>query len=97
MELIGELKEKVEKAETKKEIKELIEKAGVALTDDELDQVAGGTTQEYFGGYNDPIPVPVKLDPTEYNPPAPDPGSGYTPPAVPEPPYPGFVPPVSMP
>lgn len=97
MKLLGELKEKVEKAETMKEKKEIIEEAGVALTDDELDQVAGGTTQEFSDGYNVPIPVPVTLDPTEHNPPAPDPDSGYTPPPVPEPPYPGFVPPVSMP
>ena len=42
MELIGKLKEKVDKAETKEEKKKLIEEAGVALTDDELDKVAGG-------------------------------------------------------
>lgn len=42
MKLIGELKEKVDLAETKEEIKKIIEAAGIALTDDELDKVAGG-------------------------------------------------------
>ncbi len=42
MELTGELKEQVEKAESKEEKKELIEKAGMLLTDDELDEVSGG-------------------------------------------------------
>ncbi len=38
-------KKQVEKAETKEEKKSLIEDAGMELTDDEMDQVAGG-----FGG-----------------------------------------------
>ena len=42
MELIGKLKEKVDNAETKEEKKELIEEAGIQLTDDELEKVAGG-------------------------------------------------------
>ena len=42
MELTGKLKEEVEKAETKEEKKRLIEDAGMELTDEELDQVAGG-------------------------------------------------------
>ena len=42
MELIGKLKEKVDQAETREEKKKLLEAAGVALTDDELDKVAGG-------------------------------------------------------
>ena len=42
MKLIGELKEKVEKAETKEEKKALIEEAGMELDDEELEQVAGG-------------------------------------------------------
>lgn len=42
MELIGKLKEEVDKAETKEEKKKIIEEAGIALTDDELDKVAGG-------------------------------------------------------
>ena len=44
MELTGELKEKVEKAESKEEAKKTIEEAGMILNDDELDQVAGGYT-----------------------------------------------------
>ncbi len=43
MKLIGKLKTDVESAPTKEEKKEAIEKAGMLLTDDELDQVAGGT------------------------------------------------------
>ena len=42
MKLTGELKEKVEKAETKEEAKKTIEEAGMILDDTELDQVAGG-------------------------------------------------------
>ena len=42
MKLVGELKDKVEKAETKGEAKEIIKDAGMELTDEELDQVAGG-------------------------------------------------------
>ena len=42
MKLTGELKEKVDKAETKEEAKKAIEDAGMILNDAELDQVAGG-------------------------------------------------------
>ena len=42
MKLIGKLKEQVEKAENKEQAKELIAEAGMKLTDEELDQVAGG-------------------------------------------------------
>jgi len=42
MKLIGKLKDKVEKAETKGEAKEIIKDAGMELTDEEMDQVAGG-------------------------------------------------------
>ena len=42
MEIIGKLKEDVEKAETKEEAKKVIEEAGMKLTDEEMDQVAGG-------------------------------------------------------
>ena len=55
MELIGKLKEKVDKAETKAEKKGLIEKAGVALTDDELEKVAGGFEDPIFHDYDDPV------------------------------------------
>ena len=42
MKLIGELKEKVEKAETAEAKKELIEEAGMELNGEELEQIAGG-------------------------------------------------------
>lgn len=42
MKLVGELKDKVEKAENQEEAKKVIEEAGMELTDEELDQVAGG-------------------------------------------------------
>ena len=42
MKLIGNLKKQVEETSSKDEARSLIEKAGMALTDDELDQVAGG-------------------------------------------------------
>ena len=43
MQLTGELKEKVEKTETKEEAKKTIEDAGMILDDAELDQVSGGS------------------------------------------------------
>ena len=43
MKLTGELKEKVEQAESKEEAKKTIEDAGMILDDAELDQVAGGS------------------------------------------------------
>ena len=42
MKLTGELKKQVEKADGREGKKKLIEKAGIILTDDELDQVSGG-------------------------------------------------------
>ena len=42
MELVGKLKEQVEKTESKDEAKKVIEEAGMLLTDAELDNVAGG-------------------------------------------------------
>ena len=47
MKLVGNLKKQVEDTTTKEEAKEVIEKAGMELTDEELDKVAGG-----IGGYN---------------------------------------------
>ena len=44
MKLIGELKDKVEKAENQEEAKKIIEEAGMKLTEDELEHVAGGLT-----------------------------------------------------
>ena len=46
MKLIGNLKKQVEETKNKEEAKEVIEKAGMELTDDELDQVAGGHSGE---------------------------------------------------
>ena len=42
MKLIGQLKNKVEKAETKEEAKKIIREAGMLLDDQEMDQVIGG-------------------------------------------------------
>ena len=42
MKLVGELKKQVEGTNNKEEAKELIEDAGMLLTDDELDYVTGG-------------------------------------------------------
>lgn len=46
MKLIGQLKNKVEKSETKEEAKKIIREAGMLLDDQEMDQVNGG-----FGGF----------------------------------------------
>ncbi len=68
MKLIGNLKKQVENAETKTEKKSLIEKAGMLLTDDELEHVAGGGDPNYMFyedtganhtfGHDDEPPVP---------------------------------------
>ena len=42
MKLTGELKDKVTKAESMEEKKDVIAQAGMELTDDELEGVAGG-------------------------------------------------------
>ena len=42
MKLTGNLKNQVEKAETREAARETIARAGMLLNDDELDQVAGG-------------------------------------------------------
>ena len=47
MKLIGKLKEKVEKTETKEEANKLIEEAGMMLTEEELEMVAGGILPEF--------------------------------------------------
>ena len=54
MELTKELKEKLEKAKNKEEAKKIIEEAGMELTDEEIDQVAGGATTYYGSPHNDP-------------------------------------------
>jgi len=52
MELTKELKEKLENAESKEEEKKIIEKAGMELTDEEMDQVAGGGTMASLSEIN---------------------------------------------
>ena len=42
MKLIGNLRETVSKAKTKEEARNTIRKAGMLLTDEELEQIAGG-------------------------------------------------------
>ena len=42
MKLVGDLKDRVEKAANQEEAKKIIEEAGMELTEEELDQVAGG-------------------------------------------------------
>ena len=42
MELTGRLKEKISKADDKKEVSEIMKDAGFILTDEELDQLCGG-------------------------------------------------------
>ena len=52
--LVGELKDKVEKAENQEEAKEIIKEAGMELTDEELSGVSGGRgviTENPMGGY----------------------------------------------
>ena len=44
MQLTGELKEKVEKAESTEEAKKILKEAGVELNDSEMDTVVGGVT-----------------------------------------------------
>ena len=51
MKLIGNLKKQVEETKNKEEAKEVIEKAGMELTDEELDQVAGGGDLSSSGKY----------------------------------------------
>ena len=46
MELTKELKDKLEYAESKEEAKKIIGEAGVVLTDEEMDQVAGGDDEK---------------------------------------------------
>ena len=49
MKLTGELKEKVEKAENTAEAKDIIAEAGVELTDEEVENVAGGRLSTRVG------------------------------------------------
>ena len=49
MKLTGELKEKVDKAESAAEAKDIIAEAGVELTDEEVENVAGGRLSTKVG------------------------------------------------
>ena len=42
MKLIGNLKKKVDNAQTNEEVRDAIKKAGMLLDDDELEQISGG-------------------------------------------------------
>ena len=48
MELIGNLKKKVDKASSKEEKRELIEKAGMKLNDMELEMISGGRSFQSY-------------------------------------------------
>lgn len=47
----GKLKEKIDKAKTKEQTVEILDKAGIELTDEELETVSGGLA---FGKYTPP-------------------------------------------
>ncbi len=58
MKLLGELNEKVSKAKSNEEAKELIKNAGMELTDEELEQVSGGEYgRRYEREYGKSTPV----------------------------------------
>ncbi len=48
MKLVGDLKDKVEKAENQEAAKEIIKEAGMELTDEEMEHVAGGSSADLF-------------------------------------------------
>ncbi len=52
MKLIGKLKKQVEETNSKEEAKNIIEKAGMELTDDELNKVTGGEATGEDDGSN---------------------------------------------
>ena len=55
MKLTGKLKETVSKAETKEQAKELIAKAGMELTDEEMNMVSGGGSMLRFSVIQDTL------------------------------------------
>ena len=64
MKLVGKLKKQVEATNSKEEARNTIAKAGMMLTDDELETVSGGYGEENTEGENDDeyyIPVDVIL------------------------------------
>ncbi len=73
MKLVGELKKNVEKTDTKEEAKRLIKEAGMEISDDELNEVSGGSWA-FSPGPSGPLPSIPKPS---------SPGS-----SVPEAPYP---------
>jgi len=54
MKLIGNLKKQVDQTESREEARSLIEKAGMLLEDDELENVAGGIDWESIFGTSGP-------------------------------------------
>ena len=50
MKLIGKLKKDVEKVESKEKAREIIAEAGMELTEEELNQVAGGNIHIFYHG-----------------------------------------------
>ena len=58
MELKKELKEKLENAESKEEVKKIIEDAGIELTDEMLEEVAGGRMYQGILLAEDTPPIP---------------------------------------
>ena len=61
MKLIGNLKKQVENESTKEGRKKLIEKAGMKLTDEELEMVAGGQ-QDNTGNDGNPGDAPDGME-----------------------------------
>lgn len=57
MKLKGELAEKAKSAENKEELKKIMEEAGMELSDDELDQVSGGSDKWYE--WDGPVTAPT--------------------------------------
>ncbi len=68
MELMGNLKDKVSRAQSEDEARGLIENAGMRLSKDELEQVVGGKTVppasiesgHNVGGFNNRTPRPFE-------------------------------------
>ena len=70
MKLIGELKEKVEAAESIDDVRQAIEDAGMELTDDELDGIAGGYDFQvhHYRYYGEPTGGESEQQPTVFQP-----------------------------
>lgn len=60
MKLIGNLKKRVEKTASREEAREVIRRAGMLLTDEEMDHVSGGLGGPFVpGAQQGPDPSPV--------------------------------------